>query len=392
MVMIFKIMKKKLILWLTTFLTLCVVWAGFYYVNTLNYIKHKNIQASIVNHPEKLPDSDAARLGSFGFTSIVADLYWLQTIQYIWGNVIGWEYKKYLSAMMNLITDLNPYFESPYTIGQLLLPSESGTYEDTDNPENLKHYKQWEALGLKWVRNFCDDDKIKAIRSEDNLWEIVNNEKYSNPCKSYKIPYYLAYIYYFYLKDSTQAAEYYKIVSAQEDAPSWAKTLAAIMQGKWWEREKSLYMFLSLAQNTNSEDESCTLLSTRLEEIYKEIKQNNAPLVWEFIRDIELFSHQILPKLSEENEQELLDDTQCTNFLTKAIREINLMYLEEADVRYVWDNPDEISAMNPQRLLESGYINFIPTDYQQYEWEEYGIIYKYSKDTKRFDYKMWNYK
>jgi hypothetical protein len=44
--------------------------------------------------------------------------------------------------MMNLITDLNPYFESPYTIGQLLLPSESGSYEDTDNPENLKHYRQ----------------------------------------------------------------------------------------------------------------------------------------------------------------------------------------------------------------------------------------------------------
>lgn len=291
---------------------------------------------------------------------------------------------------MNLVTDLSPYFESPYTIGQLLLPSDSGSHDDTNNPENIKYYKQGEALWLKWVSNFCDDNKIKAIKNEDNLWEIINNEKYSNPCKSYKIPYYLAYIYYFYLKDNTQAAQYYKVVSAQKDAPPWARTLAAIMQGKWWEREKSLYMFLSLAQNTNSQDESCLFLSVRLEEIYKEIKQNNASLTWEFIRDIELYANGILPKLSQENEQELLDDTQCTNFLAKAIREINLMYLEEADSRYVSDNPDEISAMTTEKLLESWYINFIPTDYQQYEWEDYGIIYEYNNEIGRFDYDMWN--
>jgi hypothetical protein len=289
---------------------------------------------------------------------------------------------------MNLITDLNPYFESPYTIGQLLIPSESGPFEDTDNPENLKHYRDWEALWLKWVANFCDDTKVQAIRAENNIWKIINNSEYSNPCKSYKIPYYLAYIYYFYLKDSTQAAEYYKIVSAQKDAPSGAKTLAAIMQGKWWEREKSLYMFLSLAQNANSQDESCAILSSRLEEIYNEIKLNNIPLAWNFIRDIEIFSTQILPKFSEENEDRLLDDTQCTNFLAKAIREINLMYLEDADARYVWDHPGEFSAITPQRLLESWYINFAPTDYQQYQWDGYGIIYEYNDEIWRFDYKM----
>lgn len=383
-------MKKRIMMRIIILLLLLAAWGVFYQVNTANYLQHKTIQASIVQHPEKLPNSTSAKLGSFGFTNMLADIYWLQTIQYIWGNVIWGEYKKYLSAMINLVTDLSPYFESPYTIGQLLLPSDSGSHDDTNNPENIKYYKQGEALWLKWVSNFCDDNKIKAIKNEDNLWEIINNEKYSNPCKSYKIPYYLAYIYYFYLKDNTQAAQYYKVVSAQKDAPPWARTLAAIMQGKWWEREKSLYMFLSLAQNTNSQDESCLFLSVRLEEIYKEIKQNNASLTWEFIRDIELYANGILPKLSQENEQELLDDTQCTNFLAKAIREINLMYLEEADSRYVSDNPDEISAMTTEKLLESWYINFIPTDYQQYEWEAYGIIYEYNNEIGRFDYDMWN--
>jgi hypothetical protein len=391
MVMIYKNMKKNTITWWVIIIALLIIWRGFYYVNTLNYTKHKSIQANIVNHPEKLPNSDMAKIGSFGFTNIAADTYWLQTVQYIWSNALWWEYKKYLWVMMNLITDLNPYFESPYTIGQLLIPSESGSYEDTDNPENLKYYREGEALWLKWVRNFCDMEKIQAIKNEENIWEIINNPKYADPCKSYKIPYYLAYIYYFYLKEEINSAQYYKIVSAQSDAPSWARTLAAIMQWKWWDREKSLYMFLSLAQNTQSEDQSCNLLSSELQNIYTWLKLKNIPLKWELIHEVEIYSQSLLPKLDEDNEQELLSDTECTNFLAKAVRELNLMYIEQADQKYVSDNPEEVSAYSPQKLLELWYINFIPTDYQQYAWEDYWIVYKYSEETWRFDYEMWNY-
>jgi hypothetical protein len=110
-------------------------------------------------------------------------------------------------------------------------------------------------------------------------------------------------------------------------------------------------MFLSLAQNTQSTDQSCIALSTELTQVYNTLKSNNIPLQGELVREIELYSSSLLPKLSEENEQELLDDTECTNFLAKAIREINLMYLEQADKKYVQDNPDQVSAMNPQTLL-----------------------------------------
>jgi hypothetical protein len=55
----------------------------------------------------------------------------------------------------------------------------------------------------------------------------------------------------------------------------------------------------------------------------------------------------------------------------------------------VIDNPSEVSAMTPERLYEAWYINFIPTDYQQYADEWYGIIYKYNSDIQRFDYEMY---
>jgi len=49
----------------------------------------------------------------------------------------------------------------------------------------------------------------------------------------------------------------------------------------------------------------------------------------------------------------VLSDTQCSNFLAKASREINLMYLEEADKKYTQDFPEEISAKTPERLFEA---------------------------------------
>ncbi len=378
-------MKKK---WIV-YLLFIPIFFGFYYVNSLNYQKYKYIQSHFVKHPEKLPTSKSAQMMSFGFTNVMADMYWLETVQYIGWNVISGEYKKYLYAMMNLVTDLNPYFESPYVIGQLLLPSSEKSYEEFTGEKALKNIYDGERLGLKWVKNFCDTEKVESIKNEDDLQKIISDPQYANPCKSYKIPYYLAYIYYFYLKDGDEASKYYKVVSAQKDAPSWSRILAAIMQGKWGDREKSLFMFLSLARNTASQWESCLLMTQKLQQAYNYISAKKLPLTWELIKNIESDLNAILPKLSEENEDEVFDDTKCSNFLTKATREINLMYLEQADQKYIQDYPDEKSAKTPERLLETGYIDFIPTDYQQYEDKGYGIIYRYNDDIKRFDYKMW---
>ena len=381
-------MKRAHLFWIGTLLVGIPVLFWFYHINTSNYVVYKEIRNNVIQHPEKIPTSDLAKLSSFWFTHMMADMYWLETIQYIGGNVIGGEYKKYLYAMMDLITDLDPHFERPYIIGQLLLPSNEKAYEEFDG-EALIGIEQGKELWLKGVHFFCDADMIQKISSEYDLQKIISEEQYRNPCKAYKIPYYLAYIYYYYLQDNENASLYYKVVSAQEDAPQWAKILAAIMQGKAGKREKSLYMFLSLAKSTGSDQESCTLMTQELEKSYNFITQNNFPLIGEFIKNIELLSEQILPVLSEENENEVLDDTKCTNFLTKAIREINLMYLEEADAKYIIDHPGEISAMTPQALFDTGYINFIPTDYQQYKEEGYGIIYIYNPKIGRFDYKMW---
>jgi hypothetical protein len=56
------------------------------------------------------------------------------------------EYKKYLYKILNLVTDLNPYFEHPYVIGQLLLPDYNYRYEKLDDKEQEKHINEAEEI------------------------------------------------------------------------------------------------------------------------------------------------------------------------------------------------------------------------------------------------------
>lgn len=360
-----------------------------YTQNKTNYITQKRIEFQVVTHPEFLPKPDTAKLSSVGFQNLMADIYWLKTIQYIWGNAASGEYKKYIYEMMHLITELNPYFETPYNIGQLLIPSLSGESEAVDEATAEKYSKNAELIGLKGIKNFCDTEKIQMIFEQWDLQKIISDPAYSNPCKGYKIPYYLAYLYYYYMHDGEKSAQYYKVVSAQDDAPEWARVLAAIMQGKSGAREKSIFMFLSLAKSTGQDDEACTLLTTEIEKASYMLFQNKMPLQEKMVQEIENYSKEILPKFDEKKEEELLSDTKCTNFLAKAIREINLLYLDQADTRYTEKFPEETSARTTKKLKEAGIIDFIPTDYQQYT--DHGIVYEYNPDIGRFDYEMWDF-
>ena len=363
------------------------LFISFHLINSYNFYYQVEAKTFIVEHPETLPRAEYSEFIFPGFSNITADFYWLQAVQYIGKNATTSEYRKYLYEMMHLITELNPYFESPYVIGQLLLPSwDDSAIDDFSQSEKENHIKKWELLWLKWVSNFCNNEKMREIFLEKDLKKIIENSEYRNPCRSFEIPYYLAYIYFYYLKDYTEASQYYKVVSAQEDAPQWARILAAIMQGRWGERETSLYMFLSLAQTVQSKNEACIILSSEIENIYSYLRYENIPVTWELIAQIEMLRDEILPPFNEESENIILADTECSNYLTKAIRELALLYLEEADTRYIIDFPDEVSAMTPERLFELWYINYIPRDYQQYE--DYGIRYLYSEESGRFDYEM----
>lgn len=377
--------QKKAVLTLVIFVIIISLLGVFYRINDLNYNKQKQIDQTYVNHPEHLPKPEVAKLTSFWFKNLRADFYRLKTIQYIGWNAIKSEYKKYLYTITDLINELNPYFEHPYIIAQLLLPDYNYRYEDLTDIEQEKYIDQAESVWLKWVKNFCDEKIIERIKNEYNLKKIWNNKEFKNPCKSYKVPFYLAYIYYFYKNDPINAALYYKVSSANDDSLEWAKILAAIMQWKWWDREKSIYMFLTLASSVidskKDGDKLCWEIVNAVEKIdYKKID-------WNLVKQLETILNKAFWKFEEKKEKDFLDSNSCKNYVNKTVREINLLYLDKANIRYKIDK--WASAFDSKELFDKGYIDYIPKDFQQYE--HYGIIYKYNKKTGYFDYSMWDY-
>jgi hypothetical protein len=65
------------------------------------------------------------------------------------------------------------------------------------------------------------------------------------------------------------------------------------------------------------------------------------------------------------------------------------MYIEQGNEKFIKNHPQGLSARNAKALYDEGYIDFLPTDYQQYE--NYGIVYEYNYDIERYDYTMGTY-
>jgi hypothetical protein len=86
-------------------------------------------------------------------------------------------------------------------------------------------------------------------------------------------------------------------------------------------------------------------------------------------------------------EDPLLRDTKCSNYINKAVRELNLEYIDQADAKYQQDNWTH--SWTAKDLYDLWYIDYLPIDFQQYEY--YGIIYIFNEDVWNYDYKMGRY-
>ncbi|MDQ7008747.1 MAG: hypothetical protein Q9M94_00470 [Candidatus Gracilibacteria bacterium] len=363
------------------FTLLILALISFYLINELNYKKIREIKLNVVEHPENLPTKEIALNTSFGFRNAKADLYWLEAIQYIGSNAVSSKYKKYLYSMIDVITELDPYFDHPYTIGLLLLPEYNQRYEELSKEEQNINIEQGIKIGLKGIENFCDKDKLEAIKNDElayDLDELKKNDKFKNPCETYKIAYNLAFVYFFYKKDPDTASYYYRVAYANDDTLEGARMMAAIMKGKGGDRIKSFFMFLNMSK-TDDTDKVCSGFSDIL---IKNTQNKNFTLDGYTLKQIEDTRNKIFPEKKDEKGK-ILDSTGCEHFLNKAVRELNLIYIENANE--IYKKKFDKNALNALMLLEKGFINFLPTDPQTKPDHE--IEYFYNEDTTNFDYR-----
>lgn len=388
-------LKKVLIV----FLSLGVSTIFFFIQNKINYPVHLYSRDNLIKHPELIPKKEVVKLTSFWFDNLISDFYWLYTIQYIWDNAIWWDYKKYLYSLLDFITDINPQFIYPYKIWELILPP-TKWYEKIPEDLQTQNSLQAEKIWLKWIKNTCDLSKIEAIKKETDLKKIWTDTKYKNPCKDYNVPYYLAYIYYWTLNKPLESSLYYKITSANEDAPSWTKWLAAIMQWKAWDRQKSIYMFLNLAETvvypkSKEKQEICSKNSNELKNFLTPIlfdKNYSKYLDSNLLKQVEIFRQEIAKVLEEDkiDYSKWVLEEYCSSYINKATRELNLQYIEEADKKFF--EKFKYHAKDPEMLLEKWFIDYIPKDFQitkNKDWKKEGIIYYYDFENNSWSYKMW---
>lgn len=147
--------------------------------------------AILKNNQPLLPSIPTLRLLSLNNEPLLADLLWLQTIQYF-GS--GSPYGNYpaLGPMANHITSLDPQFAYPYEFGMIVLPF-------------MGQADAAEKLGLRAQQ------------------AIPNNGLLS---------YYLGTVYHLNIKDYKKAAEYYRLASTQPGAPAASEELSKVAESQ----------------------------------------------------------------------------------------------------------------------------------------------------------------
>ncbi len=165
-----------------------IVISQIYYLDTKkNGSRYQKISDHDLKTPIVIPLKTLKRL-NFGTNNFLADIIWLQTIQY-YGSGNANESHKELSSLIKTITTLDNRFLNVYSFGLVILPNEGFVEEAV-------------ALGQDGLAN-------------------------KNLSGSWEIPYYLGLIYHFNLKNHLQAARLFEEASKKPGAPEATKLTAA---------------------------------------------------------------------------------------------------------------------------------------------------------------------
>ena len=175
---------------------------------------------SAVEEALYISSGQALKRASLGFDGLIADLYWLRTIQYFGGksqqikgdlnvgNVNEWQ-MTLLEPLINITTELDPNYVSAYRFGSLFLPD--------INP----------ASAIKLAQ--------RAITDNPNDWRLQQD---------------LGFIFW-KLKRFNEASEVYLQGSRLPDAPKWMEQMSAIMLANGGDRETAKQMFLRIYETTD---------------------------------------------------------------------------------------------------------------------------------------------
>lgn len=194
--------------------------------------------ATVIEDSLYVSSSKTLRRMSLGYHGLLADIYWLRTIQYFGGkmqqvkgridinDISSWRLEL-LEPLLKLTTELDPNYVAAYRFGGIFLPDL--------NPESAVRLMQ------------------RGIENNPLDWRLYGD---------------LGYIYWKQQRFQ-EASDAYGQGGAIKGAPDWLKSMQAVMQLKGGDRETARSLFRQMYQS--SEDAFTRQLSlTRLKSLQGE--------------------------------------------------------------------------------------------------------------------------
>ena len=153
------------------------------------------------------------------FKGIVSDFLFLKVITFLGEKIgksekFGEQHFNYLEESVNTITDLDPYFWDAYLFADMLFTWDLGEYEAANK------------LLLK-ARQYRTDD--------------------------YRVPYYLGFNYFFFLKDNINGAKYLMEASKLPGSPFYLASLASRLSAYALEHRTGIIFLKEMIKDTENE-------------------------------------------------------------------------------------------------------------------------------------------
>ena len=162
-----------------------------------------------------------ARRASLSFHALLADIYWIRTVQHYGGTKLSTDANKQydiLYPLLDLTTSLDPYFDVAYKFGSVFLAEQF--------PSGAGRPDQAIAI-LK-----------KGLQVQPDKWELAQE---------------LGFVYYWWLADYDDAAMWFNRAADMTKAPDWLRPLAAVTLAQGGNRTSSRTLWTEIARSADAD-------------------------------------------------------------------------------------------------------------------------------------------
>lgn len=264
---------------------------------------------------------------------------------------------------------------------------------DLSNDRYFRWTNQWKKLSLQLLQKFQDKslNQFCNINNFQDIFEIDSYQKLltywlNTPiCSDYQVPYYIWYNNFVYSENLKWAINMYKIAMASKntdeknlDKYNNIHNLLAIIESKYKGPQRGYSAYLEIYKMEEDKSKSCNNFYRFLSENW-DISEDNFD--WKNVKLINTNRNKMLWKFKN-------NFGNCSDYLNRMVRMINLSYLNEANNNYKKDNNENFKILTPEELYEKWYIDFIPLDYHQDEKFWNWIVYFYNIEIWAYDWEM----